>query len=316
MTSENTNQNEQATNKKSKLKDLNETQRKKLRSAVLMAFASILMLSGATFAWFTIGNTVRVKSLSLQVAAEGKLYIADTSAGLSAKQTELDLKMGDSKILYPASTKDGKTFLKPVYESDTVVKDVKDLGADDKKEEYYYEKELWLIVDEQVTGLSERMYDITLARKGEGGEENLGSYVNAAAGASSHPEYCIRISFETEDGKVTIYEPNSDGTLGGSQGTDYAENKAAFFDNSMTSAGIYVHRQSTNGNFTAETGNTYYDNDSSALFSMKPNTPTKVMMRVWFEGTDKECQNAIEAEKIIGQIKFVSHNQADASANK
>mgnify|MGYP006967388487 CR=1 FL=1 len=49
--------------------------KKKLTNAILMAFVCILMMSGATYAWFTMSNTAKVTSMKLNVAAEGNLYI-------------------------------------------------------------------------------------------------------------------------------------------------------------------------------------------------------------------------------------------------
>lgn len=299
---------------KARLKELNETQMQKLRAALVMALASILLISGATYAWFTVGNSVRVKSLSLQVAAEGKLYIGETENDAKTKKSILlDLNMdNNAKILYPATTTDGKTFLKPVYASDSEVSGSTALTDKDSIEDYRFEKEIWLYIEEKVAPSNiNRTYDITLAKRGEGTEpEKLGSYVDAVAGTTSHPEYSIRISLETDEG-VVVYEPNYDQKVGGTVGTDLADNKAAVFDNTFTPE-ANIHRQSLSGGFAQETGNTYYTNDSSALFTMKPNEAKKVTVRVWFEGTDPECVNAIEAQKIIGQLKFVSHNQADA----
>lgn len=275
---------------------LNASQRRNLYSAILMSFACILMLSGATYAWFTLGNTAKVLSMSLQVASEGKLYIADTQAGLAAKKNELDLNMTSAQVLYPCTSADGKLMKKPVYESDTLVSKTEDIPAAEKKN-YYYEKEIWLEVEETLgQNMSSNTYDITLSKK----MDNDGSYINAQ-NASSHPEYSIRISFETPDGKVAVYEPNYDGHLGGTQGVDYAQNSVSAFTE--------THKQGTDGLFKLVTGTTYYAGDSGPLFSVQGNVATKVIVRVWFEGTDHDCQNSIQAEKLAGQFKFVSHKQ-------
>lgn len=73
---------------------------------------------------------------------------------------------------------------------------------------------------------------------------DTGTYIKAEAESvgKKHPEYCIRFSFEYGD-KVSIYEPNSDGSNGGEV------------------------------------------------------------------GTDKDCMNEIQAQMIVGQLKFVSHRK-------
>ncbi len=275
--------------------------RKKLRSSIVMCAATVLLLSGATYAWFTVGNTARVESMMLTVASEGNLYIADTEAGLSLHNSEMDIGTGMGKTLYPCTTADGKNMLKPVYATNDRVSGTSPI-SDAEKDVYYYETDIWLEVEETLgEGMSANTYDITLGKRED---SDGGSYVNASD-TSTHPEYCIRISFELQDGTVAVYEPNCNASLNGTAGTDYAYSDVS----GLSSAFSIVHTQTTAGVFIGESGKVYYEDDSGPLFSVKGNTPMKVKVRIWFEGTDHDCMNQIQTQSLIGQIKFVSHKQ-------
>ena len=278
---------------KKKRKKIGKLQTKKLRAAIVMALVCVLMLSGATYAWFTLGNTARVNSLSLQVSSEGKLYIGSTEVELGNKKTEISLASNDTQILYPCTTDEtGKTMYSPKYESDKVVNGAEEIKEAQKKD-YYYEKDIWLKVEETGKGSSENEYAITLGKH----TSEDGTFVEEKAGTSGKgAEKCVRVSF-TVDGKVSVYEPNYDlHNIG-----DKAQ------DNSGKKYMGTTHKQGAGGTFTGESGEVYYSGDSSELFRIKANTPTKVTIRVWFEGTDDDCTNAIQNAQITSQLKFVSH---------
>lgn len=275
-------------------KKIGRMQTKKLRTAIVMALICVLMLSGATYAWFTLGNTARVNSLSLQVSSEGKLYIASTEGELANKKTEISLASNDTQILYPCTTDAaGKIMYSPKYESDKVVNGAEEIKEAQKKD-YYYETEIWLKVEETGKSSSANEYAITL---GKNAGEDGGTFVKAKSGASGKgAENCVRVSF-TVNGNVSMYEPNS----GVSNKGEKAEDKSA---KGYTGD---IHKQDAGGTFTGEKGTVYYNGDSSELFKVKGNVPTKVTIRVWFEGTDSDCTNDIQNAQITSQLKFVSH---------
>ena len=285
---------------KGRISRLNSKQKNRLRYALIMSLICVVLLSGATYAWFTIANNAAVNNINLQVVSDGKLYISSKDDFSTNKKTAIEFDDSLNKTLYPCTTRNGKDMIKPVYTaSDTVGRAV--AIADKEKASYYYETDVWLYVDEVLAdGAVQNDYDITL---GKNDATNTGTYIKADSGNSNHPEYCIRFSFEY-DGKVSIYEPNSNGSNVGREGTDYA------YDNTgvLLNSDVKVHKQKSDGNFD-ETETPYYEGDSTALFTIKGNTPSKVKIKIWFEGTDKDCMNEIQAQKIVGQLKFVSHRK-------
>ena len=282
-----------------KIRQLNEKQKKRLKTALIMSLMCIVLLSGATYAWFTIANKATVNRLALQVVSDGRLYIADSRENITKKESSLDLTDSFNKVLYPCTTEDGKTMKKPVYSDNNHVNASKPI-TEDEKSSYYYETDLWLMVEETLAeNADSNYYDITLG-KADGAD---GTTINTIS--DSHPEYCLRMSFECGD-TIAVYEPHSDEHLTGTEGVDYAYNTLPGLSSSVP-----LHKQLSTGKFGGETGTVYYEGDSSALFTIKGNEPVKVTVRIWFEGTDKDCMNEIQAEKIEGMLKFVSHRKTN-----
>ena len=283
---------------KERIKELNKKQKHRLKYAVLMSLVCIVLLSGATFAWFTISNSAKVRQMALSVASEGRLYIASSREKLADKSNETVFAGNINKVLYPCTSVDGATFRKPVYADNNSVTGSAVIDNEDLKY-YCYETTLWIMVEEVLAeDMSVNDYDITLSKY------NGSDGCHIVNEGTAHPEYCLRMSFETESGGVVVYEPNYDGKNTGVEGVDYAFNTLLGLG-----AGVPLHRQSLAGTFVSSTGTPYYEGDSSPLFTVTANVPTKVTVRMCFEGTDTDCMNSIQSSDLSGQLKFVSHKK-------
>lgn len=276
--------------------------RKKLISAVFMAFACILMMSGATYAWFTMSNTAKVTSLKLNVAAEGKLYVYTDNTVATKKVSEVEWPdMSQAKTLYPCTTTDGTNMLKPVYGAENEVTGTQMISDATEKKLYCLEQDFYLYMDEG-TVPTPRTYNVSLVQNNA---NNDGTYFKCSESAPN-PAYCVRMSFEVNGQSVAVYEPNYNGSNGGTEGTDYAKNSSGVTPVAST------HKQGTDGLFTStSTANKApVTGDSDMLFTITGNTATKVTVRAWFEGTDSDCRNEIDVKDIAGQIKFVANKAA------
>lgn len=282
---------------KEKIKALNAKQKKKFKAALIMSLSCIALLSGATYAWFTISNTAKVNNLEITVVSEGKLKIDEKASVLTTGSAEYTLSLSGEKLYPCTTTNDGKTMKKPVYTSNDTVSGTQDIN-DNEKNKFYYEEVIWLGIVE--AGDVNNEYAITLAKK----NGSLGSYFNQKNGTTSHPDYCVRISFTLDNGTTAVYEPNSDAHINGgkTEKVDFAtDNSGAGFRNTF--------KQNVTGQFVSQPGTVYYSGDSSELFSITANTATRVTVRVWFEGTDVDCINDIQDGTIEGMFTFVSHKK-------
>lgn len=288
---------------KERIKALNASQKKKFKMALIMSLLCVVMLSGATYAWFTISNTAKVNNLEITVISEGKLLIGADANVIRDNKSEHSLKISTQKALklYPCTTTtDGKVMRKPIYTASDVVTGTDSIATTGspvaERERFYYEETIWLGINEAAE--VNNKYAITLAKK----NNNIGSYVNVKGTGASHPEYCIRISFTinqgTADEKTVIYEPNADVHITGTKATD---NSNAGCTNTF--------KQNNAGTFINQSGTVYYTGDSSELFEITANQPTPVVVRIWFEGTDTDCVNEIQNGSIEGMFTFVSHKK-------
>ena len=286
--------------------------RKKLTNAILMAFVCIMMMSGATYAWFTMSNTAKVTSLKLNVAAEGKLYVGKVLGGTKNSALTKVTWFGDANMeeedmatvqtLYPCTTEDGKTMKKPVYSSETVVGSVENIDTSNQTEKdmYYLEKTFYLYMDEGDgnTGTN-KTYDVCLEKTDT--HYTDGTYFKSDVAQSGIA--CVRISFEANGlgnnannkQAIKVYEPNSDKSLNSS--------------NKATKAGVTIfnptYKQNSSGNFLDTSGSQETTTgDSETLFQITGDTETAVVIRVWFEGQDDDCCDEIAMQQIEGQLKF------------
>ena len=91
---------------------------KKIRSMVMMSLLCILMLSAATYAWFSLSNTAKVSNLTMTVGDVTGLQIApDENGHAGTFGSSIDFSTITGKLL-PATSQDGKNFFKPYYNED------------------------------------------------------------------------------------------------------------------------------------------------------------------------------------------------------
>ena len=291
---------------------------KKVRGIVMMTLLCVLMMSAATYAWFTLSNTAKIANLTMTVGEATGLQIAKdvgTGENHTAGTYGGVLTFGDSedgrlyKItgkLLPATTEDGITFKKPVYNEDGLISKVeatqnndilKNNSADDA-EGYYYETTFYLkalgsnpvyVQLKEGTNLPENgIFD---ASKG-----STGTYVLGANGKTKKSEYygsqAIRISLTAGTNpdpiKTIIYEPNSN--VSGTDGTS-AEKVSGLTINRATSTSKQLDTGSWDGNQTE-------------TLKISNTDGTLVTMRIWIEGEDPDCVNEISLNEIVAQLVF------------
>lgn len=283
---------------------------KKMRSMIMMMLLCVLMLSAATYAWFTLSNTAKISNLTMTVGEATGLQIAkDTGTGSAHTpgtyssvlnfEDGVDPNYKITGLLLPATTTDGQTFLMPVYDEDGKVsgskaadKHLTNATSQATDEGYYYETTFYL------KALGENSIHIklkdgaTLPNTGiaENSNTATGTYVLAKNGSTKNKGYlgsqAIRISL-TAGTNTLVYEPNSD--VHGSSGMSAAlANGVSFSPVASTSVQI------STGAFSSQ----------SKYLTLAGNTDTLVTMRIWIEGTDDDCVNEISLNDIIAQLMF------------
>lgn len=78
---------------KGRILRLNSKQKNRLKYVLIMSLICVILLSDATYAWFTIANNATVNNIKLQVVSDGKLYISskDDFMLMRSLQTEQNI---------------------------------------------------------------------------------------------------------------------------------------------------------------------------------------------------------------------------------
>lgn len=256
------------TDKQRKLK-----QRKRL--IVFLSILTLLSMTTATVAWFTVNTFAGVQVFELQISTGDDLRVSMEDHGSDIDQytkvitndminsylrTNYNKQLTDI-VLDPVTSLDGKTF---TYQDGTVVQP----NAD----ESYFEFECYFIA-------SRNMHvHLTTQAADENGQQTGGLDGTVVSTSSPAPQSDVvracRIDFEGDGDAVKIYEPNKDG-----QSTSLAT-------------------------FDLPGGEMTY-NDDNNLFTLEKLTPKKVKIRVWLEGEDPECDNDIQRANLDVKLTFV-----------
>ncbi|MDD6004731.1 MAG: hypothetical protein PUC68_03595 [Firmicutes bacterium] len=195
----------------------------KLRN-LLFVVLTLLVLTGSSLAWFTLTDTGRVSTMSLEITGGSELRfdIEEHDNFNDYLKTIPMNRLIDNEIsLEPVTTYDGVNY---VYE-------------DGSPSEAYYKIDLYFI--------SSKDMDVYLDKETILNSETPGLISS------------IRLSFESED--IITYDPDM------SYSEEYLTDK---------------------------------------LFSLEANVSKKVIMRIWFEGTDPECTNDLKGKTFSIKFKF------------
>lgn len=202
-------------------------------------------------------------------------------------------------ILLPATTTDGINILKPKYSEDGTVENVEATTDNDKltknstetSQGYYVEYSFWLRASGAENGTTTVKLDdgentnngIYNADKNPGGTYSLSSKLGPN---NVLPSAAVRISL-INGSDVKVYEPNQDfDTVAKIHAQDMRESKdAKSSDVTQTIAGAF-------------------NSSDSNVITLNNNVATKIVLKLWLEGTDLQCGNEIAAQDIKTQLKF------------
>ena len=302
---------------------------KKIRSIIMMTLLCVLMMSAATYAWFTLSNTAKATNLTMTVGKTSGLQIApDDNGNAGTFGSSIAFEPVDGKLL-PTTTTDadittGK-FKVPHYDGNGAVDGFESEAAtgfvgvtvnsnsapepEKNQDGYYIMYTFWLkslgststVKLSLGTGLdaADGIYDST---KSYGGTYVLTKKANDSETNVVPSSAAVRLCFipgnQALDSIKAIYEPNSDlkkETYSLTAGTDFA-NTTGSAENLSSIASTIKHK--ANGSVDG--------NVDGNVISLDADKATKVTLYVWIEGTDDLCANQIAAKDIIGQLEFTN----------
>lgn len=277
---------------------------KKIRGMVMMVLICVLMLSAATYAWFTLSNTAKISNMTMTVGEATGLQIAEDNGAVPADGDWTGTITGKTFLgkLLPATTSNGISIHAPNYNDagavESTTETLKKLTAASTAtdEGYWIEESFYLKAlgkDGETTNIKlvngENIGDNGIWNESNSANYN-GTYVLSKPSGTILPGAAVRISFQVDGAaSTTVFEPNSDYATAATQvATDSRSNKSVISSTvTETMAGIC---------------------SDTNILTLTNNTPTKIIMRMWIEGGDPQCGNEIAAKDIITQLKFITDN--------
>lgn len=244
------------------------THKSRKRLIIFVAIMTVLSMTSATVAWFSINTFAGVDSLDLQISVSAQLKVSmedhGTDLSLYGKVITNDMI---NEYLAKQNTNLDDILLDPVTTTDGL-KFVNKRGSErEPNDRSYLEFECYFIATEEMW--------VHLTTESSEINNNDGTEVTTTStGPKADVVNCTRVGFETQKNGAAIYEPNK---------------------------GTPVNGQTT---FDLPSGTMVYS-DSTRIFHLDELTPTKVTIRLWIDGEDPECDDDVQEAQLSVQLGFV-----------
>ncbi len=270
--------------------------KQRLHTAICLLSLTIIALTTATYAWFTLSASTRVKELDLNVSAGANLKIATENLG-----NDID-DYYDEVVSENLGVNDGSeidAWLKDKYSvslSDLVLsphtsgnginmytQQANENGgkASTENSNTYLQYELWFIAEK----------DMRVHLSTDADSDGIYTHIETHDDNSTAQDNvlgCVRMSFYCEDDDITVlWAPdgnNSDTTLKGQAAKDGGSTKPDMIELDSTYAMEYT--------------------DDTYICELEANEPKKVIVRVWIEGEDPQCKDEVQKSKFITWLRF------------
>ena len=234
---------------------------KKLIPAFALLLVSAVLLSTASFAWFSMNRTVTATNMQVKAKAEAGLVISNAADGTynisasSVKSTVAELKPGSTSDLtnwfHSTSTNPGVANTQQVY----------DAGIEwvDNNHDAHYVVHDFYIRSSGATALAMQSLDVSKV------EAKVGD-----AAAAQNLSKALRVGVKIGN-EIKIYQPI------GTPGT-YSV---------TTATGAYAAGNMTN--VTSVSGTTVFNATGTTSVPANTDPGTNVKVYIWFEGEDENC---------------------------
>lgn len=238
----------------------------KLKTTILIFLIALLALCTGTLAWFTLNTFSAVNNLEMRIGTGAELKVSTENHGTDlSKYVKVITNEMINDYLREYDTELSEIKLDPLT-SDKGIEFFTQYG--NKRTENvggYLEFPIYFIATKDMyVHLSS---DETDTDKGDGAR-----VFTTETGIKADVVNCPRISFEDIDGSTKIWEPNISTPVAG---------------------------QTT---FDIPTPMNYTDN--TRLFFLEAMTPKKVMVRLWVEGEDPQCDDDVQDAQLTVQLCF------------
>lgn len=242
--------------------------KRRKRLIVFVALITLLSMTTATVAWFTVNTFAGVDNLDIKISMSAQLKV-----GMDNYGTDLEryTKVITNEMVDSYLQKQGKRLEDIMLDPVTTTNGTRFTNQRGTEKEpndrSYLEFECYFIATEDMW--------VHLTTESADDNEDSGTKVTTTStGPKADVVNCARVDFSTERNGTAIYEPNR---------------------------GTPVNGQST---FDLPSGTMQYSNNTR-LFHLEQLTPTKATIRIWIDGEDPECDDDVQDSQLGVQLSFV-----------
>ncbi len=242
--------------------------KRRKRTIYFVSLITILAMTSATVAWFSVNTFAGVDNLELNISVSAQLKVAmqDYGTELSRYGKTITNDMINDYLLDQGTSLD-EILLDPVTTSNGVEFTNRSGAVRQPNDRSYLEFECYFIATEE-------MWVHLTTESTEQGSNDGTSVSSSSPSPQNEVVQCTRVDFTTTDNGTAIYEPNRAAPVNGQQTFDLPSGTMSY-------------------------------SDSTRIFHLRELTPTQVTIRVWIDGEDPECDDDVQNAQLSVQLGFV-----------
>lgn len=248
--------------------------RMKLKSTIMILIIALLAVCTGTLAWFTLNTFASVNDLEMTIGTGAQLLVSteDHGTDLSKYVKEITNEMINDylkKSLNDNEASLDKMLLDPLTSQKGIELLTRAGKQRDPNKGGFLEFPIYFIATKD-------MY-VHLTSDDTATNKDDGSGVSTTStGGKADIIYCPRVSFE-EDGSTRIWEPNQGSAVAG-QSTFDLPNPMSYTNNTR-------------------------------LFHLDAMKPKKIMVRLWIEGEDPQCDDDVQNAQLTVALCFMGTDE-------
>lgn len=244
--------------------------RMKLKSTIMICIIALLAVCTGTLAWFTLNTFASVNDLEMTIGTGAQLLVSTEDHGTDlSKYVKVITNEMVNEVLAKDNTSLDKLLLMPLTSDDGIELKTRSGKVQEGNTGGYLEFPLYFIATKEM--YVHLTSDDTASNKDDGS-----SVSTTETGAKADVINCPRISFE-ESGSARIWEPNQGSAVAG---------------------------QST---FDLPSPMNYTNN--TRLFHLNAMEPKKIMVRLWVEGEDPQCDDDVQDAQLTVALCFMGTDE-------
>lgn len=242
----------------------------KLRTAITICILSLLSVCTGTFAWFTLNTFSAVDNLELTIGTGAQLLVSTEDHGTDlSKYVKVITNEMINDYLQGYDTEISEIRLDPLT-SDKGIEFFTQSGSQRTENRGgYLEFPIYFIATKD-------MYVHLSTDDTANGKDDGTSVTTTETDAKADVIYCPRVSFE-DSGSTRIFEPNQGSAVAG-----------------QTTFDLPSPMQYTN---------------DTRLFHLEAMTPKKIMVRIWVEGEDPQCDDDVQNAQLTIALCFMGTDE-------